>query len=201
MTATDPGPGVEATAEPAEPADLDRPGRIRQALRRLVAERGFHGASMQAVAKAAGVATGTAYVHYGSKDELVIDAYRELKAELSAAAVVGVEPDQEPAEQFRRLWGNVHRFLAAEPERARFLVQVDVSPYAGPAHQVYLDCHPNDPMTAAVGQLPDLLVDLPPLVLFDLAIGPAVRLVAGGHELDDGALERLSWSCWRAVSR
>ena len=50
---------------------MDRPAAIRRALRDLVAERGFHGASMGAVAKEAGVATGTAYVHYESKDELV----------------------------------------------------------------------------------------------------------------------------------
>ncbi len=40
---------------------VDRPAAIRRALRDLVAERGFHGASMGAVAKAAGVAT-----HHGS---------------------------------------------------------------------------------------------------------------------------------------
>ena len=50
---------------------LDRPAAIRRALRNLVADRGFHGASMGAVAKEAGVATGTAYVHYESKEELV----------------------------------------------------------------------------------------------------------------------------------
>ena len=47
---------------------VDRPALIRKALRDLVAERGFHGASMGAVAQVAGVATGTAYVHYVSKE-------------------------------------------------------------------------------------------------------------------------------------
>ena len=184
------------------PAAPDRPARIRQALRHLVAERGFHGASMQAVAKAAGVAAGTAYVHYGSKDELVIDAYRELKGELSAAAVVGVDPGEGPEGQFRVLWANIHRFLLAEPERARFLLQVDVSPYAATAHQAYLDHHPDDPMAAVVEASAAVLVDLPPLVLFDLAIGPVIRLVAAGtDDLDAGAVDRLAGSCWRAITR
>ena len=179
----------------------DRPARIRQALRHLVAERGFHGASMQAVAKVAGVAAGTAYVHYGSKDELVIDAYRELKGELSAAAVAGVDPGDGPEEQFRVLWANIHRFLLAEPERARFLLQVDVSPYAGTAHEAYLAQHPDDPMAAVVEASAAVLVDLPPLVLFDLAIGPLIRLVAGGeHDLDPAAVDRLARSCWRAIT-
>ncbi len=184
---------------PTPTRGLDRPARIRQALRALVADRGFHGASMQAVAKAAGVAAGTAYVHYGSKDELVIDAYRELKSQLSAAAVHEVDLALPPADRFLALWHNIHRFLADQPERARFLLQVDVSPYAAPAHDAVLDRHPDDPLAAAMDDVLDLLVDLPPLVLFDLAVGPAIRLVASEVQLDPAAVDRLARSCWRAV--
>lgn len=184
---------------PATP-EPDRPARIRRALRTLVAERGFHGASMQAVARQAGVAAGTAYVHYDSKDDLVIDAYRELKAELSAAAVVGVDLGLPAAERFLALWHNIHGFLAEAPERARFLLQVDVSPFAVAAHDAALDGNPDDPLVEAMGDVIDRLVDLPPLVQFDLAIGPAIRLVASGDALDPAALDRLARSCWRAVS-
>jgi TetR/AcrR family transcriptional repressor of multidrug resistance operon len=156
---------------------------------------------MQAVAKAAGVAAGTAYVHYGSKDELVVDAYRELKAELSAAAVHGVDLGLAPADRFNALWHNVYRFLEAEPERARFLLQVDVSPYATAAHDAVVAEHPEDPLGSAMDDVLTLLVDLPPLLLFDLAVGPAIRLVASGDQLDETAVDRLARSCWRAVSR
>ena len=40
-----------------------------------MAERGFRGTSMSAVAERAGVAAGTAYVHYASKDELIVATY------------------------------------------------------------------------------------------------------------------------------
>ena len=62
-------------------ATVDRAAAVRQALRTLVAQNGFHGASMSAVAAEAGVATGTAYTHYASKDELVLATYLETKAE------------------------------------------------------------------------------------------------------------------------
>ena len=75
---------------------VDRPAAIRRALRNLVAERGFHGASMGAVAKEAGVATGTAYVHYESKEELVYATYLEIKAGLSAAVMTGFDSTAEP---------------------------------------------------------------------------------------------------------
>ena len=55
--------------------EIDRPAAIRLALRDLVADRGFHGASMSDVARRARVAVGTAYVHYESKEELVYATY------------------------------------------------------------------------------------------------------------------------------
>jgi AcrR family transcriptional regulator len=154
---------------------------------------------MQAVAREAGVAVGTAYVHYGSKDELVIDAYRELKVALSARAVDGVDLGLPAPDRFLAIWHNIHRYLEEVPDRARFLLQVDTSPYAGPGHRAVLDRHPDDPLAAAMADVADRLVDLPPPVLFDLAIGPAIRLVASGLELTPEDLEGLARCCWRAV--
>ena len=46
-----------------------------------------------------------------------------------------------------------------------------------------------------------LLADLPPALLYDLGLAPAVRLVARGDRLDDGAIDRVVTACWRAVTR
>ena len=186
---------------PRSETQVDRSAAVRRALRSLVARHGFHGASMSAVASEAGVATGTAYVHYRSKDDLVFAAYLETKRELGHAATAGLDPDAPPAERFRRLWLNVHRHLAAEPERARFLVQVDGSPYAEAAHHQALAVA-DDPLIAEASK-PDmaaLLAPLPPEVLYDLALGPAVRLVAGGGKLEPEALDAVADACWRAIT-
>ena len=81
-------------------APVDRAALLRRSLLELVAERGFRGTSMSAVADRAGVAAGTAYVHYDSKDELIIATYVELKADLSAAAVAGLDRGHSLEEQF-----------------------------------------------------------------------------------------------------
>lgn len=177
---------------------LDRPALIRAALRELVAERGFHGASMSAVAKRAGVAAGTAYVHYASKDELVLAAHQETKAELSIAAMVGVDPGLEPPQRFRRIWSNIYRHLSEEPERARFLLQVDASPYAGQAHDRAM-ANPDDELASAMADVADSLVDLPPLVLFGLALGPAITAIASGETLTGEDQKLLADCCWRAI--
>ena len=85
-------------------AENDRAAAVRAALRLLVAERGFHGASMGAIAREAGVATGTAYTPYESKDALVLAAYVETKGHLAAATINTVDQRAPAAERFRAIW-------------------------------------------------------------------------------------------------
>lgn len=179
----------------------DRAAAVRKAMRSLVAEHGFHGASMSAVAREAGVATGTAYTHYASKDELVLATYCEAKAELGRAATAGVDPHSPPEQRFLALWLAYYDYLRRNPDDARFLLQVDSSPYRGPAHEAAL-ANEGDALVAQVA-LPDLaalLLPLPADVLYDLALGPAVRLAAAGRDLAPGQLEQIAASCWRAVT-
>jgi AcrR family transcriptional regulator len=154
---------------------------------------------MAAVAERAGVATGTAYVHYPSKDALVVAAYQEAKRDLGEA-VRTVDLPAGPAERFRALWFAVHRHLAEDPVRAQFLVQVGGSPIARLAHDAAMEDEDNQLVAAMGADLIDEFVDLPVLVLYDLALGPAIRLVASGEALTDAALHRLATACWRAIT-
>ena len=180
---------------------VDRPAAIRRALRNLVAERGFHGASMGAVAREAGVATGTAYVHYESKEELVYATYLELKTELSAAVLAGFDERAEPDKRWRHLLTGAYEFLSEEPERARFLSQLEESPYYEEAHSRWLAL--GDPL-AEMGlseDLKDLFVPLPHEVIYALSFGVAVRLIAGGVQLKPEEIDLLVDATWRAVTK
>ena len=178
---------------------VDRPAAIREALRHLVAERGFHGASMGAVAKEAGVATGTAYVHYESKEELVYAAYLELKASLSAAVLAGFDETAAPFEAWRHILTAVYEYLAEEPERARFLTQLEESPYYAEAHSRLMAA--GDPLydAAQAEEFVELLVPLPTEVIYALSFGVAVRLIAAGVRLEPEEVDLLVEATWRAV--
>ncbi|MBM3668049.1 MAG: TetR/AcrR family transcriptional regulator [Actinobacteria bacterium] len=182
-------------------AGLDRAAAVRSALRRLVAERGFHGASMSAVAAEAGVATGTAYTHYGSKDELVLATYLESKAELGAAAVAAAGSTRDPEARFREIWLGIHRHLGANRDHALFLAQVDVSPYRERAHEAAMARE--DPLLeqAVTPEIAALLLPLPLEVLYEIGLGPAVRLAATGEKLGAPELDTVALACWRAISR
>lgn len=182
-------------------APVDRAAAVRGALRVLVARNGFHGASMSAVAGEAGVATGTAYTHYASKDELILAAYCETKAQLGRAALAGVDPRASADARFRSGWLAVYRHLTENRDHARFLVQVDHSPYRDAAHRAAIAA--DDPLAAQAAE-PDTAARLLPLpleVIYELGLAPAVRLAAGGMALSDGQLEEIAGACWRAISR
>lgn len=182
------------------PDPTDRAAAVRQSVRRLVAEHGLHGASMAAVADDAGVATGTAYVHYPSKEELLVAAYVEVKADISAAAVADLDVAAPAEDRFRSIWSAVHAFLVEDPTRARFLVQIEASPLARVAHErSLLD---DDPLVAQVAT-PDLAARLRPLpleVLWDLGLGPAVRFAAAEPALTARQRAEVVDACWQAVT-
>jgi AcrR family transcriptional regulator len=180
----------------------DKAAAVRRALRTLVALHGFHGASMSAVAAEAGVATGTTYTHYASKDDLVLAAYLETKAELGAAATADLDPAAAPAERFASIWLAIHRHMTANREQALFLLQVDCSPYRAAAHAAALAAS-GDPLLEQAAE-PDIaaqLLPLPLVVIYELGLAPAVRLAAVGAELTDNELASAAGACWRAVTR
>lgn len=182
-------------------AGLDRAAAVREALRRLVARRGFHGASMSAIATEAGVATGTAYTHYGSKDELVLAAYLETKAQLGEAATAELDPAAEPPERFRQIWLASYRHLARHRDHALFLLQVDASPYRARAHEAAM-ARDGDPLieAAATADMAARLLPLPPEVLYELGLAPAVRLAAHDPPPEEADLDSIAAACWRAIT-
>jgi AcrR family transcriptional regulator len=164
----------------------------------LVAEHGIHGTSMTQVAERAGVATGTAYVHYESKENVLIASFVEVKQSLGRAGVEGVESVDQPRAVFEAVWRRIHRYLENDPAIAHFLVQFEASPLRARAHEALPD---DDPLSSIAAGLADNFVDLPSEILYDLALAPAVRLAASTSELDPGQLDLLIESCWKAVSK
>lgn len=163
----------------------------------LVAEKGIHGTSMAQVAERAGVATGTAYVHYGSKEELLIAAFVEAKVQLGTAATREVDPTTPARDSFGSLWRGFYAHLLHDPALARFLTQIDESPLRKRSHEALPD---DDPVTDLAAALAPHLVDLPLEILFELGLAPAIRLVASETTIDDTQLSAVVDACWRAVS-
>lgn len=86
----------EATAG-VEGHDKEKRRQILDGAREVFRAKGYEGASMDAIAKAAGVSKGTLYVYFTNKDELFEQLITDEKQELAAA----LDAFQPPAESFR----------------------------------------------------------------------------------------------------
>lgn len=164
----------------------------------LVARNGIHGTSMSQVAAQAGVATGTAYVHYGSKEELLIAAFVEAKRRLGEVASHDLDLTEPPEKTFDALWRRLYELLEDDPALARFLTQMDESPLRQRAHAALAD---DDQLTLLAEKMASQLVDLPVEIIYELGLAPAVRLVASDTRLDDRQLSTVIDSCWKAIHR
>jgi len=101
--------------------ELDRAEAILAAALDLFVERGFHGTSVPSVAERAGVAAGTIYHYFSSKEALVNALYKQWKAQIASQVVTGFPFDKPAREQFRVIWERMAEFAIAHPKEIAFL--------------------------------------------------------------------------------
>jgi AcrR family transcriptional regulator len=110
----------------ARPRSEDKRSAILAAAARIIVTQGL-GASTAAIAKEAGVANGSLFTYFETKTELLNRLYVELKSEMAAAAMAGLDPETGLREQMLLLWTNWMRWAVESPEKRRALAQLGVS--------------------------------------------------------------------------
>lgn len=101
------------------PAVSTKDKLLRAALE-IVARDGFEAATTAAIASAAGVAEGTLYRHFPSKDDLLIEVYRRIKQGVFEAISDGEEGDEAPDERVKRVWRKLYDTYRADSEAFMF---------------------------------------------------------------------------------
>ena len=76
---------------------------IQEAAMRVIARKGMSAATMQEIAKEAGVAKGTIYLYFRDRDELVEKTFETALAELMRRTDLALESDGTMPEKIRRL--------------------------------------------------------------------------------------------------
>ena len=111
-----------------EPAHDKRDAILETALV-LFCERGFYGTPTSLISREAGVATGTLFFYFATKEELIDTLYRQIKSEAATALKTGV--DREPAikQKLCRVWENAIAWATENPDRFRFMEQFAHSPF------------------------------------------------------------------------
>jgi len=181
---------------------------VMQAALELVGEHGFHGAPMALIAERAGVAAGTIYRFFDSKDTLIKEIYASLEVQIMAAVTQDYPTERPVRERFLHTGRQLVRYFLSSPLHFRFLEQFQNSPYgvASRRDKVFGKKKRN-----IIGELfeeagdQQIIKDLPLPILFALTFGPLVD-VCRDHilkfiSLDDALIERTVEACWDAVRR
>jgi len=107
----------------------DKKTAIMEAALKLFTERGFHGTSTAEISKEAGVATGTLFNYFPTKEDLINSLYFEVKGQLSQNMGKELEAQSTLQDKFRKIWSNLIEWGVDNQEEFLFVGQFCSSPY------------------------------------------------------------------------
>lgn len=96
----------------------------------LVTRFGFHGASMSMISKESGIAIGTIYHYFKSKDELIIELLKYAKQYGLRASFGKDDKNLGYYERFNLLWKHLYQHMITHPEMLSYITQFFSSPYS-----------------------------------------------------------------------
>jgi AcrR family transcriptional regulator len=180
---------------------------IRAALE-LIAEHGFHGAPMAMIAERAGVAAGTIYRYFESKDVLIRDAYGCLEGQIMASVMAEYPKGRPIRERFLHVWQRLANYFLASPLELRFIEQFHNSPYGVACRRDRIfGKKDKDIITKLFDEAREqqIIKDLPLPVLLALTFSPLADLcrdhILQFIILDDALITRTAEACWDALKR
>jgi TetR/AcrR family transcriptional regulator, repressor of fatR-cypB operon len=160
----------------------DRRAAVLAAALELFERDGYGNVAMSRIATSAGVAAGTIYTYFRSKEELANALYRQAKTAL-AGELLGEPTDGDARGDFGRFWRSLVEFATMQPLALSFL--------ENHRHDVYLDDE-SRALGARVdagaaefvrrGQRSGEIRPGPPEALAALVFGAFVGLLRAGHE-------------------
>lgn len=110
----------------ARPRSEDKRNAILAAAAQVIAEQGI-GAPTARIARLAGVAEGTLFTYFDTKDELLNQLYLEIKGELREAMMATYPKAASLQNRARHVWEKYVDWGVAQPARRRAMAQLAVS--------------------------------------------------------------------------
>jgi AcrR family transcriptional regulator len=110
----------------ARPKSDEKRMKILDAALRVCAERGIADAPTSAISKAAGVAEGTLFTYFETKDELMNALYLEMRQEFSRR-LTDFPVESDARTRLRYIWDKYLELGGLHPERLKVLAQLRAS--------------------------------------------------------------------------
>ncbi|MCK9579848.1 MAG: TetR/AcrR family transcriptional regulator [Methanoregula sp.] len=102
---------------------------------RLFVERGFYGTPTSLISKEAGVATGTLFFYFKTKEDLIDTLYRQVKAEAAEAMCRGLDNEPDAKAKLLLLGRNAVAWGTEHHEKMKFMEFFAHSPFVSTTAQ------------------------------------------------------------------
>ena len=170
----------------------------------LFIDHGFHGTSMQMIAKAAGIAAGTVYLHFPSKEVLIRRIYRRAVTDMLGSLLKVYDPTLWPFEQYKYFWLNAYHELKEKQSLVHFKDLYERSPFYNEDDRAWADEQwlPIEQFFQN-GIDNGLFRNMPPCMLGYLSIGSVLSISQTQRvtpfEMTAELEEQLIQASWRAI--
>jgi AcrR family transcriptional regulator len=187
------------------PATLGKREVILDAALRCFVERGFHGTAIPEIAERAGIAAGTIYHYFASKEALVNTLFRTWKAEIAQRVLAAFPQAAPPRDQFSIMWRTMVDFAVRYPDAFAFLELHHHTSYLD-AESIAVDRNLKDFAGGIVrrAQADGLLKPVDPTLLMELVFGAFNGMMAavydGRIKLTPALIAAADEACWDAIS-
>ena len=101
--------------------DPDKPQQIIEAAVRVFARRGYYNSRVSDIAREAGIAAGTIYLYFKTKDDILVTLFRDKMAEFVGALRKAIANEPDAASKVRRLVSLHFSLLEEDPDLAEVL--------------------------------------------------------------------------------
>ena len=105
--------------------DPDKPQQIIDAAVRVFARNGYYNSRVSDIAREAGIASGTIYLYFRTKDDILITLFREKMAGFVAGLRKAISAEPDAVARLRRLVALHFQILEGDPDLAE-VVQVEL---------------------------------------------------------------------------
>src|SRR3990170_3562937 len=105
--------------------DPDKPQQIIEAAIRVFARNGYYNSRVSDIAREAGIAAGTIYLYFKTKDEILVTLFREKMAEWVALVRKAIADEHDPVAKIGKIVALHFKMIEEHPDLAE-VVQVEL---------------------------------------------------------------------------
>lgn len=112
--------------------DPEKQQRIKEAMVRLILRDGINGASVSKIAREAGVSPATIYIYYASKEDMMVEVFRECAHQSYQYLMRGLRPQMSGAELIEAIVRGYFSYTLEHEEVFSFVEQCSRCPTLSP---------------------------------------------------------------------